>query len=72
MFAKLTPAQFRWALPGPITLIQCIVSAMIPTTNASAAIHAVVHQKSSVFTLIVINSKRRCNIDAAASRTRVT
>jgi len=43
---------------------------MIPTTNVSADIQAIVHHKSSVFTLIVVNPNKaeRSNIDAAASR----
>jgi hypothetical protein len=44
---------------------------MIPTTSASADIQAIVHHKSSVFTLIARqpNKAERLNIDAAASRT---
>jgi hypothetical protein len=61
------PVRCREAISVSVSLgaaqsrlvIQWIVSPMIPITNASAAIQAAVHNKSSVFTLIVVNPKRR-------------
>jgi hypothetical protein len=54
MFAKLYAGSFSLG-----AAIQCIISPMIPTTNASADIQAIVHHKSSVFTLIVVNPTKR-------------
>jgi hypothetical protein len=59
MFAKLYAGSFSRRCLVFHNIIQCIVSPMIPTTNASADIQAIVHHKSSVFTLIVVNPTKR-------------
>ena len=60
IFAKLYAGSFSLGAAWSSTnIIQRIVSPMIPTTKASADIQAIVHHKSSVFTLIVVNPTRR-------------
>jgi hypothetical protein len=60
IFAKLYAGSFSLGAAWSSTnIIQRIVSPMIPTTKASADIQAIVHHKSSVFTLIVVNPTKR-------------